>query len=145
MAESPTYQEVIKECAQIEQYVPVESTMAIYIDRALDDIKRHLLTSRGIKWSMVYSSDDGDYLADTDGVENNKDQLHKAIRLMTVAIIYKDNAQESDNSIWWDLYKEYRVEAEKTIDTAKLDVDTSGDGSIDSTEEGTSSQSFFSR
>jgi len=145
MAESPTYQEIIKECAQIEQYVAVESSMTAYIDRALADVKRYLLTSRGIKWATVYSSADGDYFADTDGIENNKDQLQKAIRLMTVAIIYKDNAQESAESIWWDLYKEYKLEAESIIDSSKLDVDTSGDGTIDSTEEGSSKQAFFSR
>ena len=145
MAESPTYQEIIKECAQIEQYVAVESSMTAYIDRALADVKRYLLTSRGIKWATVYSSTDGDYFADTDGIENNKDQLQKAIRLMTVAIIYKDNAQESAESIWWDLYKEYKLEAESIIDSSKLDVDTSGDGTIDSTEEGSSKQAFFSR
>ena len=145
MAESPTYLEVIKECAQIEQYIAEEVVMLDYITSALADVKRYLRNIRGIEWATVYNSDTEDYFKDTEDNENNKDQLLKAIRLMTIAIIYKDNAQEATESIWWDLYKEYREEAEQLIYTAKFDIDSDSSGGITSDEESLISQSFFRR
>ena len=145
MAETPTYFEVIKECAQIEQYIAEEVVMLDYITSALADVKRYLRNIRGIEWATVYNSDTEDYFKDTEDNENNKDQLLKAIRLMTIAIIYKDNAQEATESIWWDLYKEYREEAEQLIYTAKFDIDSDSSGGITSDEESLISQSFFRR
>ena len=145
MAETPTHSEVVNEAAHIEKYVPTEVEMLEFVTRALADVKRYLRNNRGINWSQVYDSASGDYFEDTDGNANNKDQLLKAIRLSTVSIIYKDNAQESQDSIWWDMYKEYRAEAEILLDNAKLDVDSNDDGEISDGEENATRQKFFGR
>lgn len=144
MAEKPTYSEMTRECAVVEQFVSDEVTMTECIDRGLAHVKRHLLNSRGIKWSHVYDSSTSDYFLDSDGIANNKDNLHKAIRVMTIALIYRDNAQDTTDSAWWGLYQAYRGEAEALLDTAKLDIDEDEDGGIDADEESLTGQVFVS-
>ena len=148
--DTPTSAEIVIEYAKVEQYISTEVTIDDYIDRGLADVKRYLLNTRGVQWSMVFDSDTAEYLTDTDGNANNDDQLKKAISLMTIAAVYKDNAQranvqQSNDSFFWGLYSEFRSEAETLLDVAKLDIDTDESGTITEGEERTTSQVFFSR
>lgn len=143
--ETPTYADVVKECSTIEEYLAGQTSLSDYSYQALADVKRYLRNQRGIEWSTVYDATNDIYFVDTEGNANNKDNLIKAISLMTVALIFKANAQEATDSMWWDLHKEYKGEALKLLDTAKLDIDYSEDGTISDNEEEATSQVFFKR
>lgn len=145
MSEVPTYPEVVRECAQIEQYVSDPVRMDEYVERALDDVRQYLRNILGIEWATVYDSDNAEYFADTDGNTNNQTQLLKIIRLMTIAIIYKDNAQGVSDSPWWEMYEAYKVEATQLMDSAKFDIDANEDGEISEDEETQTTQTFFQR
>lgn len=141
--ETPNYSDIVQECATIEQYITDDVSMQAHINYALAEVKRYLRNMRGVEWSTVYDVANEEYFKDTDDNENNKDNILKAIRLMTIALIYKANAQEARESIWWDLYKEYLIEANTLMDNAKLDIDFNKSGEIEDAEEEYSGQVFF--
>jgi hypothetical protein len=143
--ETPTYTEMISRFAKIDQYVADETDLTAYVATALEEVQIYLINNRAIKWSTVYDSDNSIYFVDTDGIANNDRQLKKAISLMAISFIYRDNAQNATDAMFWDLYIAYKGEAETLLDVAKLDIDADESGVIDSDEEKTSAQVFFSR
>ena len=144
MAELPTTLSVVSKRPDIEDYT---SNLAVHMANALAQVKRYLLNNRGIKWSTVYDSGTADdYFADTDDLENNKDQIGEAITLLTIALVFEAySIKAQDDSQWWNLYQAFRADSESLMDTMKLDIDVDESGGVTEDEEKETGQRFFSR
>lgn len=146
MAESPTREEILEKRPDLESVMEDnDANLDIddYISRALTDVKRDLREIKGIKWDMVYDSDEDDYFTDTDGDENNRDSIINMIIMKTISEVFKDFATAVEDSRWWDLHIAYRQDYEESIRQAKLDIDRDESGEITDDEENQDTQNFF--
>lgn len=147
MAESPTNTQVLAERPDVETFIEKNEANLVlsdYVARALAQVKRDIRDRKGIKWSQVYSSAASDYFENTDGEALNRDRLHNAIILMTVAYVFKDYMIAVDSN-YNGLYLEYRADYDRAIDEMKLDVDWDESGGINECEENNTTQVFLCR
>ena len=147
MAEKPTTEHVKEERADIETYIikgDSNLTLSDYIDKSLAQVKRDVRDVKGIKWSMVYDSTAEDYFENTDGEAINKDRLHNAIILLTVAYVFKNySTNRSDDSTWNLMFQQYMTDYDRAIEEMKIDVDWNESGAITECEENQTTQTFM--
>lgn len=138
MAATPTASEIAALRSNLP--FPAGKTADSYIALAFAQLKRDLEDRRGIEWAQVYVNDA--YLGDG----RNEDRCKHLMSLLTIALTYQDYAIEtSTGGNWWELYLAYRADYDEALKTAKLDVDTDGDGAIDTDESARSGQTFLRR
>lgn len=145
MAELPTSKQLLLYRSDLDDYLPEKRMFVDVMADALLETKRFLEDSRGVLWTQVFNSTTDDYYVDPDGIERNKDRLHKAIILFTISILFKDYSITSGDGAWWDLYLAFRADAESTVKTAKLDLDLDESGSIEDSETSQTGQTFLIR
>ena len=149
MAESPTIEQVKAERTDIQTYVDdneASLTLDDYIAKALAQVKRDLRDVKGIKWNMVYDSVTADYFLNTDDEAINKDRLHNAIILLTVAYVFKDySINRQDDGMWNSMFVQYRADYDRAIAEMVIDVDWDESGEVSEGEEYNTTQTFIGR
>ena len=149
MAESPTRQQVLIERPDLETYIEGNGAnldMDDYISKALAQVKRDVEDVKGIKWSRLYSVDNGAYFLDVDGEAHNEDRIHNLIILLTVAKTFEDYAiNRNDDGIINSVYTAYMTRYDRSLDEVKLSVDWNDSGAITEDEEEQTTQVFMGR
>ena len=146
MAESnavPTTAEVTALRGDIANYIVDAKTLGDYTAMALAQFKRDMMNKRAIKWTWVFDRTNDQYFLNSDSESWNDDNCINMIALLTVANIFTDYTISNTDSQWMELSEYYESRYDDALKIAKLDLDTSEDGTIDEGEEGRSGQAFF--
>ena len=141
----PTSQEVVSVRSDVDNYLISGQTIASYTASALSQFKMDVEDKRGIKFTQLFDTTNDKYFLDTDGTTRNDDKCIYMLCLLAISKIFRDYAIAKEESQWWDFANEYETRYDERLKISQLDIDTDEDGSIDSTEEQTSGQTFMVR
>lgn len=142
---TPTDAEIKAIRVDVSDYLTNSKTIANYASSALAQFKLDLEDKRGIKFTQVFDTTNDKYFEDTDGNTRNDDKIAgELLPNLAISKIFRDYAISTDDGErWWALANEYEARYDDRLKIAKFDVDLDEDGSIEESEERTSSQTFF--